>query len=120
MAPALPAWELGTPLSMVLYTSTSPTGQDIDPLHPLVQWDGLTYGNWNDEREADLVLDVPESVLHNGSWWLDIVLVKDGGLPLNKQPGTVYSQRKCESLVWEENTRGIMKNLQKLTQNQQC
>ncbi|AAW45128.1 hypothetical protein CNBL2630 [Cryptococcus deneoformans B-3501A] len=94
VAPALPAWELGTPLSMVLYTSTSPTGQDIDPLHPVVQWDGLTYGNWNDEREADLVLDVPESVLHNGSWWLDIVLVKDGGLPLNKQPGTVYSQRK--------------------------
>ncbi|OCF58074.1 cleft lip and palate associated transmembrane protein [Kwoniella mangroviensis CBS 10435] len=92
---ATPAWDLGTPLSMLLYTSTSPSGRDVDLDHPLVQWDGLTYGEWKDEREADLILDVPESVwAHNGSWFMDVVLVKGGGTPGGKGPGNVSAYRK--------------------------
>ncbi|WVR03952.1 hypothetical protein IAU60_000951 [Kwoniella sp. DSM 27419] len=92
---APPAWALGTPLSMLLYTSTSPLGSDVDLDHPLIQWDGLTYGEWKDEREADLMLDVPESVwARNGSWWIDVVLTKDGGLPRTKGPGDVVAYRK--------------------------
>ncbi|ODO09245.1 hypothetical protein I350_02845 [Cryptococcus amylolentus CBS 6273] len=93
--PALPAWDLGSPLSIVFYTSTSPAADDIDLSSPLLQWDDLTYGNWADEREADLLLDVPESVQHNGSWWLHTVFVKDGGLPTQaRAPGSVFSQSK--------------------------
>ncbi|WWD08870.1 hypothetical protein V865_006984 [Kwoniella europaea PYCC6329] len=92
---ATPAWDLGTPLSMLLYTSTSPSGRDVDLDHPLVQWDGLTYGEWKDEREADLILDVPESVwAHNGSWYMDVILVKGGGTPVGKGPGNVSAYRK--------------------------
>ncbi|WWC87741.1 uncharacterized protein L201_002633 [Kwoniella dendrophila CBS 6074] len=92
---AVPAWDLGTPLSMLLYTSTSASGNDIDLDHPLVQWDGLTYGEWKDEREADLILDVPETVwAHNGSWYMDVILVKGGGSPKGKGPGNVSAFRK--------------------------
>ncbi|WVQ78773.1 hypothetical protein IAT38_000864 [Cryptococcus sp. DSM 104549] len=91
----LPAWESNTPMSVLLYTSISPEGSDINVDSPLVQWDGLTYGSWKDEREADLLLDVPESVrLNNGSWWMDIVVVKGGGIPKDKAPGEVFSERK--------------------------
>ncbi|WWC68762.1 uncharacterized protein I206_102696 [Kwoniella pini CBS 10737] len=92
---AVPAWDLGTPLSMLLYTSTSPGGLDVNLDKPLVQWDGLTYGGWKDEREADLVLDVPESVwAHNGSWYMDIILVKGGGLPKQAGLGNISAFRK--------------------------
>ncbi|ORY25820.1 cleft lip and palate transmembrane protein 1-domain-containing protein [Naematelia encephala] len=89
-------WPIGTPLSMLLYTSTSPDGEDIDHDKPLVVWDGLTYGEWKDEREADLELDVPESVrANNGTWWMDVVLVKGGGDSLSgKGPLEVAGYRK--------------------------
>ncbi|WRT65562.1 uncharacterized protein IL334_002507 [Kwoniella shivajii] len=92
---AVPAWDIGTPLSMLLYTSTSPSGSDINLDHPLIQWDGLTYGGWKDEREADLVLDVPESVWkNNGSWYMDVILVKGGGSPKGKDFQNLSSYRK--------------------------
>jgi hypothetical protein len=83
---------------MLLYTSTSIGGRDLDHEKPLVAWDGLTYGGWNDVREADLMLDVPESVrMQNGSWFLDILLVKGGGHELaGKGPGDVVVYRKGE------------------------
>ena len=94
-AMAEPIWPLGTPLSMVLYLSTSETADDVDLAEPLLTWDGLTFGNWKDEREADLIVDVPESVRnHNGSWWMDVKLVKDGGSPLGKKLEDVATYRK--------------------------
>lgn len=86
---------------MVLYLSTSETAQDVDLANPLLTWDGLTFGNWKDEREADLLLDVPESVRnHNGSWWMDVKLVKDGGSPVGKKVEDVATYRKRESITW--------------------
>jgi len=96
---AEPAWALGTPISMLLYTSTSPTGSDLDLASPLVAWDNLTYGGWKDEREVDLLLDVPRSVrMSNGSWWMDVMLVKGGGTSLAaKGQGEVAMYRKRAS-----------------------
>lgn len=93
---AEPFWPLGTPLSMLLYTSDKPSDQDPDLTSPVVVWDGLTYGDWNDVREADLLLDVPESVrMHNATWWMDIVLLKGGGTDFSdKTPADVALYRK--------------------------
>ncbi|RXK41373.1 cleft lip and palate associated transmembrane protein [Tremella mesenterica] len=93
---AVPLWPIGTPMSMLLFVSTSPTGNDVDTSSPLLAWDGLTYGNWKEERAADLLLEVPEIVrLHNGTWWIDIVLVKGGGTDLQgKTQEDLVSYRK--------------------------
>lgn len=81
---------------MLLYTSTSDIGLDPRGSSPVVVWDNLTYGNWKDEREADLVLEVPQSVRTvNGSWWMDVVLVKGGGSSVaGKGRGEVALYRK--------------------------
>ncbi|KAK4686060.1 hypothetical protein P7C73_g4075, partial [Tremellales sp. Uapishka_1] len=98
LAPVLAnqAWPFGTPVSMLLFTSVSPSSEDLDLASPVVAWDGLTYGSWKDQREVDLVLDVPESVrAGNGSWYMDIVLVKGGGIDLTgKQPNEIAKYRK--------------------------
>jgi len=81
---AEPLWPIGTPLSMLLYTSTKSSYENPDLSSPLVVWDGLTYGDWNDVREADLMLNVPEVVRsQNATWWMDIVLLKGGGTDFN-------------------------------------
>ncbi|ORX36323.1 cleft lip and palate transmembrane 1, partial [Kockovaella imperatae] len=78
-----PIWPLGTPLSMLLYTSTAVDSSDLDVTKPLLVWDGLTFGDYKDIREADLTLNVPQNVrVHNASWWMDIILVKGGGIDL--------------------------------------
>lgn len=89
-------WPLGTPMSMILFTSTHPNGADFDPNSPLLVWDNLTYGGWKDERVADLDLQVPESVrLSNGSWFLDVMLVKGGGSTVAGKPqGDIAVSRK--------------------------
>ena len=93
---ANPFWPIGTPLSMLLFTSTSAGEPNINVDSPLVVWDGLTYGNWNDVRNVDLSIDIPESVrAHNGSLWLDVLLIKGGGSDLRgKGPGDVALSRK--------------------------
>jgi hypothetical protein len=93
---AEPFWPLGTPLSMLLYTSTTPDSRDTKFNEPLVVWDGLTYGDFADVRDANIVVDIPESVRsHNGSMWLDVVLLKDGGRnPLDKPRSDVAISRK--------------------------
>lgn len=86
-------------MSMLLYTSTSPSAGDIDVAHPLLTWDGLTYGDWKDERAADLDIPIPETVRsHNGSLWMDVLLVKGGGsTPVGKGEGEVVAYRKRAS-----------------------
>ena len=81
---------------MLLFTSTSAGEPNINIDSPLAVWDGLTYGNWNDVRDVDLSIDIPESVrAHNGSLWLDVLLIKGGGSDLRgKGPGDVALSRK--------------------------
>jgi hypothetical protein len=80
---------------MLLYTSISPVGE-IATDSPLVVWDGLTYGEWKDERSADVFVEIPESVrLQNGTLWMDILLIKGGGKSLeDKGPDEVAVYRK--------------------------
>jgi hypothetical protein len=93
-----PIWPLGTPMSMLLFLSTSETSDDIDLANPLISWEDLTFGDWKQEREEDLVLNVPHSVSHgNGSWWMDIKLVKDGGSISEKKIEDIASYRKRAS-----------------------
>lgn len=90
-----PIWPLGTQMSMLLFLSTSETSADVDWSSPLITWDNLVFGDWKQEREEDLLLDVPESVYNNnGSWWMDIKLVKDGGSLQGKKIEDVASYRK--------------------------
>lgn len=97
---AVPYWPLGTPMSMLLYVSPEESVAKVDIRHPSVVWDGLEYGNWKDQREENIILDVPETVRsHNGSWWMDILLVKGGGnTPVDKAPGDVVGYRKGEPI----------------------
>lgn len=93
------AWDAGTTMSMLLFPNTaadfSPSAVNFEA--PLLRWDNLTLGNWKDERLEDFVLDVPESVrADNGSWWMDILLVKDGGSALGREAGDVAHHRKGE------------------------
>ncbi|BEJ13292.1 hypothetical protein CspHIS471_0304660 [Cutaneotrichosporon sp. HIS471] len=93
---AHPAWALGTTLSLLLFANTAPdfSPSTVDWNTPLLRWDNITLGSWKDAREADLVLPVPESVQSNGSWWMDVLLVKDGGSALNRDGADVAHHRK--------------------------
>lgn len=81
-------WTTGTPMAMHLYSVVGDDQIVIGEDKPLVSWDNLTYGNWNDVREADFILDVPEAVTHNNaSWYIGVVLepkdreINAGNLP---------------------------------------
>ncbi|KAJ9109018.1 hypothetical protein QFC21_000344 [Naganishia friedmannii] len=79
----LPAWAPGTPLSLFVYTSDSPSSpslREYKGVSPLVKFDNLTYGQWKEQdRAADVLVAVPESVrCHNASYWADVYLVPTG------------------------------------------
>ena len=93
---AEPLWDLGTPISMLLYTSLSEIPYGLADAKPVIRWDGLTYGNYADVRAETLSLDVPQAVrTGNASWWMDVVLVKDGGEIKGKaqEDVAVYTKR---------------------------
>ena len=103
------AWELGQPLSMYVYFSTSPNGdvfsrqwtsgwrEDQDKNLPSFVWSNITFGDWNDHRTEHLVINLPEvysrsfhsyavpysnqTVQRNGSLWADVFLTKEGASP---------------------------------------
>ena len=67
-----PAWPLGIDLSMYVYLSTSPTGDIFsrkwtkgwrssdDADLPRFSWENITYGEWNEKRDADLDISLPQ------------------------------------------------------------
>ncbi|GMK56311.1 hypothetical protein CspeluHIS016_0301510 [Cutaneotrichosporon spelunceum] len=93
---ASPAWAVGTTLSLLLFANTAPdfSPGSVDWTAPTLRWDNITLGDWKDARAADLALPVPASVQSNGSWWMDIVLLKDGGDALGRAVGDVAHHRK--------------------------
>ncbi|TFK81513.1 cleft lip and palate transmembrane 1 [Polyporus arcularius HHB13444] len=90
---AVGAWPLGIPLAMHVHLSTSPTGdifsskwttgyrKNKDAQLPSLVWQNITFGDWNERRVADFTVNLPESVLNNGSLWADVFLVRDGASP---------------------------------------
>ncbi|PCH41488.1 cleft lip and palate associated transmembrane protein [Wolfiporia cocos MD-104 SS10] len=88
---ARPAWPSGIPLAMHVYLSTSPTGDVFRPESeesdlPHFVWKDITYGDWNDARTVDFMVDIPPSVQHNGSLWADVFLVRDNASPNPLKP----------------------------------
>lgn len=84
-------------MSMLLYSNAEDNVKNIQWGNPDVRWDGLTYGDWKDVRAEDLILDVPERVrADNGSWWMDVLLVKGEGLPIGKPETDIAHYRKGE------------------------
>ncbi|KAI0677053.1 cleft lip and palate transmembrane 1 [Trametes maxima] len=90
---AVPAWPLGIPLAMHVHLSTSPTGdvfsskwtsgyrKDQDAELPSLVWENITFGEWNEKRIADFTVNLPQSVLNNGTLWADVFLTRDGASP---------------------------------------
>ena len=74
-----PIWPLGTDMSMLLYTSIASMSQPATSSF-VTRFDGLKYGSTAEHYSADLLLDVPHAVRNgNASWWMDVILLKDGG-----------------------------------------
>ncbi|KAH9948341.1 cleft lip and palate associated transmembrane protein [Amylocystis lapponica] len=99
------AWPLGITLSMHVYLSTSSTGDVFSPSSktgdshlPNFVWENITFGDWNDIRTVDYMIDLPESVQHNASLWADVILVRDGASPdpysASYHPKAVHHVRK--------------------------
>ncbi|KIK67655.1 hypothetical protein GYMLUDRAFT_36378 [Collybiopsis luxurians FD-317 M1] len=90
---ASPAWSLGTLLDMHVYLSTSPNGdvfsrqwtsgyrKDRDAGLPNFIWRNISYGDYSDGRVVEYDIAFPETVLNNGSLWVDIFLTKENTSP---------------------------------------
>lgn len=66
-------------MSMLLYTSTSPFSEPSTSTY-ITRFDGIKYGSTAENYAADLILDVPHAVRNgNASWWMDVILLKNGG-----------------------------------------
>jgi hypothetical protein len=100
---AIPYWPLGTTFDMHIYLSTVPQldiytnwtpayRKDKDEGLPHFVWKNITYGDYNDHRVINLMLNFPESVLRNGSLWADIFLARDT-ISLDSRSPTVDPQR---------------------------
>ncbi|EPQ59002.1 cleft lip and palate transmembrane 1 [Gloeophyllum trabeum ATCC 11539] len=105
-----PSWPLGTPISMHVYLSTSPTGDvfsskwtsgyraDRDEGLPNFVWENITFGDWKEERKVEFEVNLPKAVQNNGSMWADIFLVKGGRSPDPSDsafdPASVHHVRK--------------------------
>ncbi|KIY72108.1 cleft lip and palate associated transmembrane protein [Cylindrobasidium torrendii FP15055 ss-10] len=77
-------WDLGTELSMHVYLTT----EDVPDLYfgkppalPHFVWNNIKFGDWNDHRTADYLIDFPDVVKNNGSIYADIFLTKNGASP---------------------------------------
>ncbi|TFY69424.1 hypothetical protein EVJ58_g405 [Rhodofomes roseus] len=78
---ATPGWPLDVFANQWSSDSASSKAQ-----FPSFVWENITYGDFKESRTVDLVLDLPDSIQHNGSLWADIFLVKDGASPDPSKP----------------------------------
>ncbi|KAI0751554.1 cleft lip and palate transmembrane 1 [Daedaleopsis nitida] len=95
---AVAAWPLGLPLAMHVHLSTSPTGdvfsgkwtsgyrKNEDAALPSLVWSNITFGDWNEKRVAEFMVELPTSVQNNGSLWADVFLVRDNASPDPSDP----------------------------------
>ena len=58
----VPAWPLGSKLSMHVYLSTNPEGDVFGhkELLPHFVWNDITFGDWNEARVIDLDVEFPK------------------------------------------------------------
>jgi hypothetical protein len=71
-------WPSGTVISMLVYTSEDEQPDiKFEAQSPLVVFNNITYGDWKAHREAEVMVDLPTSVQHNGSFYGHIYLVDE-------------------------------------------
>jgi hypothetical protein len=121
------AWELGQPLSMHVYFSTSPNGdvfsrqwtsgwrEDQDKDLPSFVWSNIAFGDWNDHRVEYFDITIPEAVQQNASLWADVFLTKEGASPDPSDPSfdphSVHHIRKLLTRYLPKAKRRKAKNL---------
>ncbi|KAI0314804.1 cleft lip and palate associated transmembrane protein [Amylostereum chailletii] len=102
-AQAVPDWPLNIPISFHVHLSTDPLAQSYSSPADQVElphfvWHNITFGDWNEARQEELEVQIPESVQHNGSLWADIFVTKDDATidPRNPdyKPNAVHHVRK--------------------------
>ncbi|KAG5639698.1 hypothetical protein H0H81_005881 [Sphagnurus paluster] len=84
------AWQLGQKLDMHVQLSTAPQGQafttarwrkEQDKDLPKFVWPNFTFGDYNAVYSAEFNVKFPQSVLNNGSLWMDVFLTRNGANP---------------------------------------
>ena len=65
-------------MSMLVYTSEEETPTiDFGSVSPLVTFNNISYGDWKVHREAEVMVELPESVQQNGSFYGHIYLIAE-------------------------------------------
>ncbi|KAB5592385.1 Cleft lip and palate transmembrane protein [Ceratobasidium theobromae] len=92
---AYPLWTPGTNIDLHFFLSPSPFELN-DASLPHFTWKGIEYGKWDESREWDGVIKVPQSVMNNGTLWAHIFLTKNGVSPsdMSRSPTDVHHSRK--------------------------
>ncbi|KAK0499647.1 cleft lip and palate associated transmembrane protein [Armillaria luteobubalina] len=72
------AWPLGETYSMQVYFTTTPQTHNKENKLPHFVWDNIKFGDYNDHRSVEYIIDFPEVVKNNGSLWADIYLLRNG------------------------------------------
>ncbi|KAF8707986.1 Cleft lip and palate, partial [Rhizoctonia solani] len=92
---AYPYWTPGTKLNLHFLLSES-AYELSDPALPHFTWEGIEYGKWDEAREWDGLVNVPQSVMNNGTLWAHIFLTRNGVSPFEgaQRPGDVHHSRK--------------------------
>ncbi|KAG6850622.1 hypothetical protein H0H93_010814 [Arthromyces matolae] len=108
-----PAWPLGQQFDMHVRLTTAPLAQVYNTPNllrkqdkglPTFVWSNITFGDWNAAYTAEFEVQFPEnftdlqSVLNNGTLWMDVFLAKDGAVPdtrhENFKPENIHHVRK--------------------------
>ncbi|CAE6419510.1 hypothetical protein ACGC1H_001912 [Rhizoctonia solani] len=92
---AYPYWTAGTKLNLHFYLS--PSAYELtDKTLPNFTWEGIEYGKWDEARDWDGLVNLPQSVMNNGTLWAHVFLTRNGALPSDspQRPGDVHYSRK--------------------------
>ncbi|CAE6471874.1 unnamed protein product [Rhizoctonia solani] len=92
---AYPYWTAGTKLDLHFFMSQSPY-ELTDNTLPHFTWQGIEYGKWDEARDWDGLVNLPQSVMNNGTLWAHVFLTRDGASPFDgaQRPGDVHHSRK--------------------------
>ncbi|KAJ1311790.1 hypothetical protein OPQ81_010255 [Rhizoctonia solani] len=92
---AYPYWTAGTKLNLHFFLSPS-AFELTDNTLPHFTWEGIEYGKWDEARDWDGLVNVPQSVMNNGTLWAHVFLTRNGASPFDgpHRPGDVHYSRK--------------------------
>ncbi|CAE6527598.1 unnamed protein product [Rhizoctonia solani] len=92
---AYPYWTAGTKLNLHFFLS--PSAYELtDTTLPHFTWEGIEYGKWDEARDWDGLVNLPQSVMNNGTLWAHVFLTRNGAAFFDaaQRPGDVHYSRK--------------------------